>query len=103
LLSEGRVFGCVCRAGETWGTAVTERVVWRVVKDCAKRAAIGNLASPHDLRRTCAACVAKPDKIWTQSNSCWVGLRPDEGAVSRLQAAKQRIRAAVNDRIGIEP
>ena len=32
---------------------VTERVVWHVVKDCTKRAAIENLA-PHDLRRTCA-------------------------------------------------
>jgi integrase len=50
---EGRVFRCVCRAGKTWGRGVTERVVWHVVKDCAKRAAIENLA-PHDLRRTCA-------------------------------------------------
>jgi site-specific recombinase XerD len=32
---------------------VTERVVWHVVKDCAKKAAIENLA-PHGLRRTCA-------------------------------------------------
>jgi site-specific recombinase XerD len=30
-----------------------ERVVWHVVKDCAKRAGIDKLA-PHDLRRTCA-------------------------------------------------
>ena len=49
-LSEGRVFRCVCRAGKTWGDGVTERVVWHVVKDCAKRAAIDKLA-PHDLRR----------------------------------------------------
>jgi hypothetical protein len=44
------VFRCVWRAGKTWGNGVTERVVWDVVKDCAKRAAIENLA-PHDLRR----------------------------------------------------
>ncbi len=52
-VSEGRVFRCVCRAGKTWGTGVTERVVWHVVKNCAKRARIDKLA-PHDLRRTCA-------------------------------------------------
>jgi hypothetical protein len=52
-LSEGRLFRCVCRAGKTWGNGVTERVVWHVVKDCARQAAIKNLA-PHDLRPTCA-------------------------------------------------
>jgi len=47
------MFRCVCRAGKTWGTGVTERVVWHAVKDCAKRAAIDNLAPhapPPDLR-----------------------------------------------------
>ena len=52
-LSEGRVFRCVCRAGKTWGDGVIERVVWHIVKDRAKKAAIDRLA-PHDLRRTCA-------------------------------------------------
>lgn len=52
-VTDGRVFRCVCRAGKTWGGGVRERVVWHVVKDCAKRAAIDKLA-PHDLRRTCA-------------------------------------------------
>lgn len=33
----GRLFRCVCRAGKTWGDGFTERVVWHVVKDCAKR------------------------------------------------------------------
>jgi hypothetical protein len=36
-VNEGRVFRCVCRAGKTWGDGVTERVVWHVVKDCAKK------------------------------------------------------------------
>ena len=52
-VGDGRVFRCVSRASETWGNGVTERVVWHVVKHCAKRAAIENLA-PDDLRRTCA-------------------------------------------------
>src|ERR1035437_2116000 len=29
-VSEGRVLRCVCRAGKTWGSGVTERVVWHV-------------------------------------------------------------------------
>ena len=69
-VSEGRVFRCVCRAGKTRGTGVTERVVWHVVKDCAKRAAIENLA-----RMTSAgpvpACAAMPEGSWTRSNFCW--------------------------------
>jgi site-specific recombinase XerD len=32
---------------------MTERVVWHVVKDCARKVEIERLA-PHDLRRTCA-------------------------------------------------
>lgn len=39
-VSEGRVFRCVCRAGKTWGKGVTERVVWHIVKECTKGAAI---------------------------------------------------------------
>ena len=47
------MFRCVCCARKTWGEGVSERVVWYVVKDCAKAAGIQKLA-PHDLRRTCA-------------------------------------------------
>ena len=49
-IGDGRLFRCVCRAGKTWGDGLTERVVWHVVKDCAKQAGIEKLA-PHDLRR----------------------------------------------------
>jgi len=66
-VSEGRVFRCVCRAGKTWGNGVTERVVWHVVKECATKAAIENLA-----RMTSDgpvhACAAAPEGSWTRSN-----------------------------------
>lgn len=39
-IKDGRLFRCVCRAGKTWGEGMTERVVWHVVKDCAKQAGI---------------------------------------------------------------
>jgi site-specific recombinase XerD len=36
-ISAGRLFGCVCRAGKHWGDGVTERVVWHVVKQYARK------------------------------------------------------------------
>src|SRR5664280_2040986 len=44
-ISAGRLFRCVCRAGKCWGVGVTERVVWHVVKDYAKRSVWAKL--PH--------------------------------------------------------
>ena len=44
---------CVCRKGIVWGTEVTEKVMWHIVKEYAGRGGISKLA-PHDLRRSCA-------------------------------------------------
>jgi integrase len=52
-ISAGRLFRCVCRAGKCWGVGVTERVIWHVVKDYAKKIGLSQVA-PHDLRRSCA-------------------------------------------------
>jgi site-specific recombinase XerD len=99
-VSEGRMFRCVCRAGKTWGSGVTERVVWHVVKECAKKASIENLA-PHDLRRTCARLCrdagGELDQI--QFLLGHVSVQTTE----RYLGCKQRLKNAVNDRIGIEP
>src|SRR5215831_14978852 len=50
---DGRVFRCVSRKGSVWGSGITEKVVWHIVRDGAKRAGIQQLA-PHDCRRSCA-------------------------------------------------
>jgi site-specific recombinase XerD len=99
-VSEGRVFRCVCRAGKTWGSGVTERVVWHVVKDCAKKAAIENLA-PHDLRRTCARLCREAGGELDQIQFLLghVSVQTTE----KYLGCKQRLQNAVNDRIGIEP
>jgi hypothetical protein len=39
--------------GTIWGTEMTEKVVWHVVKQYAGKVGIVKLA-PHDLRRSCA-------------------------------------------------
>ena len=49
----GGYFRCVCRTGKCWGVGVTERVVWHVAKNYAKKTGPDQVA-PHDLRRSCA-------------------------------------------------
>lgn len=99
-IRDGRLFRCVCRAGKTWGDGMTERVVWHVVKDCAKQAGIEKLA-PHDLRRTCARlCHAAGGELeQIQFLLGHVSVQTTE----KYLGCQQRIRGAVNDRIGIEP
>lgn len=99
-VSEGRLFRCVCRAGKTWGGGMTERVVWHVVKDCARKVEIEKLA-PHDLRRTCARLChdAGGELEQIQFLLGHVSVQTTE----KYLGCKQRLRNAVNDRIGIEP
>jgi len=99
-VNKGRVFRRVCRAGKTWGEGVTERVVWHVVKDCAKKAAIEKLA-PHDLRRTCARLCHEAGGELDQIQFLLghVSVQTTE----RYLGCKQRLHNAVNDGIGIEP
>jgi site-specific recombinase XerD len=99
-VSEGRLLRCVCRAGTTWGKGVTERVVWHVVKECAKSAEIENLA-PHALRRTCARLCrdAGGELEQIQFLLGHVSVQTTE----KYLGCKQRLQNAVNDCIGIEP
>ena len=43
-IEDGVVFHCVSRTGKLWGSGITEKVVWWVVRECAKRAGIEKLA-----------------------------------------------------------
>jgi site-specific recombinase XerD len=99
-ISAGRLFRCVCRAGKYWGDGVTERVVWHVVKDYARKLGFTRLA-PHDLRRSCAKlCHAAGGELeQIQFLLGHVSVQTTE----RYLGCKQRISGAVNDRIGIEP
>jgi site-specific recombinase XerD len=98
-LKAGRLFRCVCRAGEWWGDGVTERVVWHVVKFYAARAGFARLA-PHDLRRPCAKLChsARGELEQIQFLLGHVSVQTTE----RYLGCKQRIRGEVNDDIGIE-
>jgi len=96
----GRLFRCVCRTGTIWGTEMTEKVVWHVVKQYAGKVGIAKLA-PHDLRRSCARLChgAGGELEQIQFLLGHVSVQTTE----KYLGCKQRLREAVNDKIGIEP
>ena len=79
---------------------MTEKSVWHIVKEAAQTIRAAKLA-PHDLRRTCARlCHASGGELeQIQFLLGHVSVQTTE----RYLGCKQRIRSAVNDRIGIEP
>jgi integrase len=54
-IDNGQLFCCVCTTGTIWGTEMTEKVVWHVVKQYAGKVGILKLA-PHDLRSCARLC-----------------------------------------------
>ena len=96
----GKVFRRVSSAGKSWGDGVTEKLAWHVVKEFATKTGVASLA-PHDLRRTCARlCRAAGGELeQIQFLLGHVSVQTTE----RYLGCTQRIAAAVNDKIGIEP
>jgi site-specific recombinase XerD len=99
-ISTGRLFPRVSSAGKVWGEAITEKLVWHVVKEFAAKIGVDKLA-PHDLRRSCARlCRAAGGELeQIQFLLGHVSVQTTE----RYLGCTQRIASAVNDRIGIEP
>jgi site-specific recombinase XerD len=83
-----------------WGSGLSEKVVWHVVRLYARKAGVEKLA-PHDLRRTCARLCHQAGGELDQIQFLLghVSVQTTE----RYLGCKQRIRNAVNDRIGIQP
>jgi site-specific recombinase XerD len=99
-INAGSLFRRVSSAGRVWGGRVTEKLVWHVVKEFAAKTGVNKLA-PHDLRRSCARlCRAAGGELeQIQFLLGHVSVQTTE----RYLGCTQRIAAAVNDRIGIEP
>ena len=99
-VGSGRLFRCVSRSGTVWGEGITEKVVWHVVKEFAAKLGVPKLA-PHDLRRSCARLchTAGGELEQIQFLLGHVSVQTTE----KYLGCKQRLRGAVNDRIGIEP
>jgi hypothetical protein len=96
----GRLFRCVSKTGSVWGTGITEKVVWTVVREFARSASLSKLA-PHDLRRTCARLCHEAGGELEQIQFLLghVSVQTTE----HYLGCKQRLREAVNDNIGPEP
>ena len=99
-IDRGKLFRRVNRVGRVWGDGMTAKAVWHIVKESARSIGVAKLA-PHDLRRTCARlCHASGGELeQIQFLLGHVSVQTTE----RYLGCKQRIRSAVNDRIGIEP
>jgi site-specific recombinase XerD len=99
-IENGPLFRCVCRAGKPWGHSISEKTIWHVVKKTAASMNIPRLA-PHDLRRSCARfCHDSGGELeQIQFLLGHVSVQTTE----RYIGCKQRLRVAVNDRLGIEP
>ena len=99
-ITEGAVFRAIDRRGRVWRTGMTATVLWDVVRVAAAEAGIEKLA-PHDLRRTCARLchLAGGELDQIQFLLGHVSIQTTE----RYLGCKQKLRHAVNDRLGIEP
>ena len=99
-IDRGKIFRRVTKMGRMLGEGISEKAVWHIVKDSAKRIGVEKLA-PHDLRRTCARlCHAAGGELeQIQFLLGHISIQTTE----RYLGCKQRISSAVNDRIGIEP
>jgi integrase len=98
-ISAGALFRRVGRLGKIWGTGLTPKAIWHIVKAAAKRADIKNLA-PHDLRRTCARLchLAGGELEQIQFLLGHASVQTTE----HYLGCKQKLRHAVNDNLGLE-
>jgi integrase len=99
-LSEGTIFRAINKAGRIATSGFSPKVIWGVVKEACGPCGLPAVA-PHDLRRTgarfCHQAGGELEQI--QFLLGHVSVQTTE----RYLGCKQRLRNAVNDRIGLEP
>jgi len=99
-LQDGTLFRAIGKTGKVQGRGFTAKVIWSIVREASMSCSVGVIA-PHDLRRTCA-------RLCHQAGGELEQIQFLLGHVSvqtteRYLGCKQRLRNAVNDKIGLEP
>jgi integrase len=99
-ITAGRIFRAINKAGRVWGDGMSPKVLWDVVVP-RRLAPVSTKLAPHDLRRTCARLchLAGGELDQIQFLLGHVSIQTTE----RYLGCKQKLRVAVNDRLGIEP
>jgi integrase len=98
-IKDGCLFRAINKAGKIWGEGMTPKVLWEIVKRAAEAAEIDKLA-PHDLRTCARLChLAGGELEQIQFLLGHVSIQTTE----HYLGCKQKLRFAVNDKIGIEP
>jgi site-specific recombinase XerD len=96
----GPIFRPINKAQRIGNSGFSPKVIWGVVKAGCSKCALENVA-PHDLRRTCARLCHEAGGELEQIQFLLghVSVQTTE----RYLGCKQRLRNAVNDKIGLEP
>jgi integrase len=99
-ITEGAVFRAINKAGRMARNGFSPKVIGGVVKQASARCGLANVA-PHDLRRTCARLchLAGGELEQIQFLLGHFSVQTTE----RYLGCKQRLRNAVNDKLGLEP
>ena len=99
-VNAGPVFRAINKAQRVGKSAFSPKVIWGVVKAGSSKGSLENVA-PHDLRRTCARLCHEAGGELEQIQFLLghVSIQTTE----RYLGCKQRLRNAVNDKLGLEP
>jgi integrase len=99
-ISTGPIFRAINKAERIGTSGFSPKVIWGVVKSGAAKCGLDRVA-PHDLRRTCARVCHEAGGELEQIQFLLghVSVQTTE----RYLGCKQRLRNAVNDKIGLEP
>ena len=95
----GKLFRRVNRTGKAWGDNITEKAVWHIVREHAAKAGIDKWHHMTFAGRVPGYVMRREENSNRSSFCLGVSIQTTE----RYLGCKQRIRSAVNDRIGIEP
>lgn len=97
-IKEKRIFRSLKKKHGVIGESLTAHAVWAIVREYAKYAGIEHLA-PHDLRRSCARlCHAAGGEL--EQIQFLLG-HSSVKTTERYIGCKQKLREAVNDRLGL--